>query len=130
MNLRAAEYTISVPDDFEIVSYTINFKTNNNAAITAGATSQEYTKANGLTFTAEEVNTKESSFNLSIDTGRYIQVTGIYMILKTTDENTTEIDERKGENEKVKGIYDLQGRKIEKPTKGIYIINGKKTYIK
>ncbi len=42
----------------------------------------------------------------------------------------TGIDELKGENEKVKGIYDLQGRKIENPTKGFYIIDGKKTYIK
>ena len=30
----------------------------------------------------------------------------------------------------VKTMYDLQGRKVEKPTKGIYIINGKKTFIK
>ena len=42
----------------------------------------------------------------------------------------TGVDELKGENEKVKGIYDLQGRKVDIPTKGIYIINGKKTYIK
>ena len=26
--------------------------------------------------------------------------------------------------------YDLQGRKVERPTTGIYIINGKKTVIK
>ena len=31
----------------------------------------------------------------------------------------------------VNAIYDLQGRKIEKVTKGgIYIVNGKKTYVK
>ena len=42
----------------------------------------------------------------------------------------TGISEVKGENVKVKAIYDLQGRKIENPTKGIYIINGKKTLIK
>ena len=131
MNLRAAEYTISVPDDFEIVSYTINFKTNYNAAITAGATSQEYTKANGLTFTAEEVNTKESSFNLSIDTGRYIQVTGIYMILKTTDEDTTGIDEITENRVQSTVIYDLTGRRVEAITApGIYIVGGKKVLVK
>ena len=31
---------------------------------------------------------------------------------------------------KVKTNYDLTGRKIDVPTKGIYIINGKKTFIK
>ena len=39
-------------------------------------------------------------------------------------------DDMKGETEKVKGIYDLTGRKVEIPTRGIYIINGKKTLIK
>ena len=43
---------------------------------------------------------------------------------------TTGIDELKGENGKVKGIYDLQGRKVETPNKGIYIINGKKIFVK
>ena len=42
----------------------------------------------------------------------------------------TSIDEAKTENGKVKGIYDLQGRKVEKPTKGIYIIDGKKVLVK
>jgi hypothetical protein len=42
----------------------------------------------------------------------------------------TAIDEVKGENGEVKGIYDLQGRKVENPSKGIYIINGKKTLVK
>ena len=42
----------------------------------------------------------------------------------------TGIEEVKGESGKVKGIYDLQGRKVEKPTKGIYIIDGKKVLVK
>lgn len=43
---------------------------------------------------------------------------------------TTDIDELEGENGKVKIIYDLQGRVVEKPTSGIYIIDGKKVIIK
>ena len=50
---------------------------------------------------------------------------------------TTDIDELKGENGKLKGesgdvktVYDLQGRKVDTPSKGIYIINGKKVIIK
>ena len=49
----------------------------------------------------------------------------------------TGIEEVKGESgtngrrkSKVKGIYDLQGREVENPTKGIYIIDGKKMFIK
>ena len=50
---------------------------------------------------------------------------------------TTGIDELEGENGKLKGengevktIYDLQGRVVENPTSGIYIIDGKKTLVK
>ena len=39
-------------------------------------------------------------------------------------------DEVKGENGKVKAVYDLQGRKVETPTTGVYIVNGKKVLVK
>lgn len=42
----------------------------------------------------------------------------------------TGIDEVKGENGNVKAIYDLTGRKVEVPTNGIYIIDGKKVFVK
>ena len=51
-------------------------------------------------------------------------------ITLTYTNGETGVIEVKGENGKVKTIYDLQGRKIEKPTKGIYIINGRKVLIK
>ena len=46
------------------------------------------------------------------------------------DGDTTGIGELKGESEKVKGIYDLTGRKINDPSNGIYIIDGKKVFLK
>lgn len=52
----------------------------------------------------------------------------IDVILVVTAE--TGINELKGENGKVKVIYDLQGRKVENPTNGIYIVDGKKVLIK
>ena len=42
----------------------------------------------------------------------------------------TGIEKVKGENGKVKGIYDLRGRKVTKPVNGIYIIDGKKVLVK
>ena len=43
----------------------------------------------------------------------------------------TGIDEVKAENGQVEGIYyDLNGRAIKNPTKDIYIINGKKVWVK
>ena len=42
----------------------------------------------------------------------------------------TGIDDVKSEGGKVKTIYDLNGRVVEKPTTGIYIIDGKKVFVK
>ena len=42
----------------------------------------------------------------------------------------TGIEDVKYEDAKVKGVYDLHGKKVENPINGIYIINGKKTLIK
>ena len=42
----------------------------------------------------------------------------------------TGIDEVTGSAAEPKGIYDLQGRRVEDPTKGIYVINGKKVLVK
>ena len=50
--------------------------------------------------------------------------------LKAINDLATGIDKVKDENGEVKTIYDLQGRKVENPTTGIYIINGKKVLVK
>ena len=46
----------------------------------------------------------------------------------------TEVECENGTNgrrkSKVKAVYDLQGRKVETPSKGIYIIEGKKVFVK
>ena len=52
----------------------------------------------------------------------------IDLYLTVTDD--TGVEEVLGENNEVKGIYDLQGRKVENPTKGIYVVNGKKVMVK
>lgn len=46
------------------------------------------------------------------------------------DETTGLNDIRSKISEAREGIYDLQGRKIAQPTKGLYIVNGKKVIIK
>ena len=46
-------------------------------------------------------------------------------------EGTTGIDEVEGENGEMKGIYDLQGRKLTEITKpGFYIVDGEKVWVK
>lgn len=46
-------------------------------------------------------------------------------------EETTEVTVIKGENGEAGGVYyDLQGRRVENPANGIYIVNGKKVLVK
>ena len=46
------------------------------------------------------------------------------------DDDATGIENAEIKDEKSGMIYDLQGRRVEKPTKGMYIVNGKKVVIK
>ena len=50
-----------------------------------------------------------------------------YPIKSTNPTAIEEITEQRAES---KDIYDLQGRRVNNPTKGLYIINGKKVFIK
>ena len=46
-------------------------------------------------------------------------------------DGTTGVEEVRTEDANVKGIYDLQGRKIDEITKpGLYIVDGKKVLVK
>ena len=46
-------------------------------------------------------------------------------------DDTTGINDVRGQKEDVRGeYYDLQGRRVSQPTKGLYIVNGKKVVIK
>ena len=46
------------------------------------------------------------------------------------EDETTGINDTQLAQDKQQTVYDLQGRPVESPTKGIYIVNGKKTLIK
>ena len=50
--------------------------------------------------------------------------------LRFEDGKTTDIDATEGVDDEIKTIYDLQGRSTKETSNGIYIIDGKKVYIK
>ena len=54
----------------------------------------------------------------------------VWTLEKSNVQVETNITEVKGENEKVKAVFDLAGRKVENPTAGIYIVDGKKIFVK
>ncbi len=65
----------------------------------------------------------------------YIQIDGStpvkgFIALPGSDEETGIETMRNGENEKMSAIFDLSGRRVAKPTRGLYIVNGKKVIVK
>ena len=53
------------------------------------------------------------------------------VLLLNFDGDVTGVNEVRGKMEDVRGeMYDLQGRKVAQPTKGLYIVNGKKYVVK
>lgn len=50
--------------------------------------------------------------------------------LRFDDSATTGIDENIGITDKDNAVYDLMGRKVKNPSKGLYIVNGKKVLVK
>ena len=50
--------------------------------------------------------------------------------IRFDDGKTTDIDDIEAAEGEMKTVFDLQGRKVEEASKGIYIVNGKKVYKK
>ena len=50
--------------------------------------------------------------------------------IRFDDGETTDIDDVEGVDSEIKTIYDIQGRRTKEMSKGIYIVKGKKVYIK
>ncbi|MBO1363845.1 hypothetical protein JHU38_08700 [Prevotella sp. A2931] len=72
-----------------------------------------------------EDGTLELDFDLTFD----YKTTSKYVFKGKKVKNTTGINKITGRNAR-HTVYDLQGRRVEKPGKGIYIVNGKKIVFK
>jgi len=98
---------------------------NLNAAV---ETSDEYgTEPNTVTVTVPEgvVGSKTIKITRS-QTGTNLFITKLQVTKKKTSVGIEEVKDRQA----IEAIYNLSGQKIEKTTKGLYIINGKKVVVK
>ena len=118
------KYTITTPEGYSLTEMKVKNSTKSHDAHVDydwSSYSLHNTTAEKTIQFVEGVN----EFFLYGEVGKLIYLTSL------TVTNTTAIDEVKGENGKVKAIYDLTGRRIDSITaSGIYIVNGKKTLVK
>ncbi len=118
------KYTITVPEGYSLTEMKVKNSTkSHNAHVDYDWSSYSLhnTTAEKTIQFVEGVN----EFFLYGEVGKLIYLTSL------TITDTTGVEEVKGENGKVKTIYDLTGRQVNEITKaGIYIVNGKKVFVK
>ena len=121
------KYTITVPEGYTLTEMKVKNSTKSHDAH-IDYDLRSYSLNNTLAEQTIEFVEGDNAFYLYGQVGRTIYLTSL-TITKTGEE--TGINEVKGENGKVKAIYDLTGRRIDSITApGIYIVNGKKTLVK
>ena len=118
------KFTITVPEGYSLTEMKVKNSTkSHNAHVDYDWSSYSLhnTTAEKTIQFVEGVNV----FFLYGEVGRTIYLTSL------TITDTTGIEEVKGENGKAKTIYDLTGRQVNEITKaGIYIVDGKKVFVK
>ena len=118
------KYTITVPEGYSLTEMKVKNSTkSHNAHVDYDWSSYSLhnTTAEKTIQFVEGVN----EFFLYGEVGKLIYLTSL------TITDTTGVEEVKGENGKVKTIYDLTGRQVNEITKaGIYIVDGKKVFVK
>ena len=130
----ASGKTIEAPEE-NTLSYTVN---GNTYKITGQYTKTAYTN-DGRTFAMAGGALKQPAQGKSVTLGACRWVLTIdaansgatFSFGRFENEGTTGINEVTTENANVKGIFDLQGRKIDEITKpGLYIVDGVKVLVK
>lgn len=114
----------------------INDMANNGASCSGTSKESAWVfKANYLDNGTVYFTTQNGTLYLAMDVNNYNIYAATELVnaatwgIRCVEQNNTAVDEVLDERES-EAIYDLTGRKVETPNKGVYIINGKKVLVK
>ena len=127
-------YTLSVSEGYYIAGYSLTYHLITGSKITVaneyGYNETPASKNENYVMSASDLRTTSTTFTLTGSSNSPQSITTIDFTVTVGTDEATSVNEVKSETGKVKAIYDLQGREVKTPSKGIYIINGKKVMIK
>ena len=128
-------YNVGIPMGFSPTGKFSNnatfIGTYNPLTLKAGDTKKLFLQNGNLYWPEDDVNV--NAFRAYFTLPEPVPTTGgaaVRVLIDFGDGETTDIQQLTEKNEVTNAdIYDLQGRKVEHPTKGLYIVNGKKVMI-
>ena len=124
-NYIAAQFDINLSDGQSISDIVLNGSSNHDLYWKMINANTCRVVVYSMTNTAFRVN-GDNLFNIFINGGQRATISNELLIKA---ENTTGIDAIRKESENGK-VYDLNGRQVNSPRKGVYIINGRKVLVK
>lgn len=140
----ASSITANTPYMIKVSNDVSGAKTINGVNIVT--TGNKYVDQNGVRFQGVYASTKMDAGDYFVSGGNLYKASGSTLNIKPFRayfkdvpagarlmffDETTGISEVMGNTEKASGnYYDLQGRRIAQPQKGLYIVNGKKVFVK
>ena len=135
-------FTLSVSEGYFITGYSLTYSPITGGKVTVeneyGYSETPASTNEDYVMSASGLHTGSTTFTVAGASPGYAITTVNFTVTVGTEGNDTGIDDVKGEptvdasqSENVKAIYDLTGRRLERITvPGIYIINGKKIFVK
>ena len=132
---NSTTFTIEVPNEsgYKITGYSIDCKAYRDLIVTHGG--MQVSMADGTSERLAAEGLDECSVDVVVAVERYNQSAALditsFVVYVQYVSGTTAVEEIEGENENVKIVYDLSGRRVNEMTKpGIYIVDGRKVVVR